>query len=32
MKDPIKRNWAKEHNLNWIEFFNMNQFMDWFNI
>ena len=32
MKDPIKRNWANEHNLNWIEFFNMNQFLDWFNI
>lgn len=30
IKDPLKRQTAKENNLNWIEFFNMKQFMDWF--
>ena len=29
--DVLKRNTAKEHKLNWIEFFNMNEFLDWFN-
>ena len=29
--DPKKRKIAKENNLNWIEFFNMEQFLDWFN-
>lgn len=29
--DPLKRQIAKENNLNWIEFFTMEQFMDWFN-
>ena len=27
--DVKKRNWAKENNLNWIEFFNLNQFIEW---
>ena len=31
IKDPKKRKIAKENNLNWIEFFNMEQFLDWFN-
>ena len=30
ISDPLKRNTAKKNNLNWIEFFNMNQFMGWF--
>lgn len=30
VRDPLKRQIAKENNLNWIEFFNMKQFMDWF--
>lgn len=29
-KDPLKRKVAKDNNLNWLEFFNMNQFMEWF--
>ena len=28
--DPLKRKVAKENNLNWLEFFNMNQFLDWY--
>ena len=28
--DPLKRKIAKEHNLNWIEFFSMEEFMKWF--
>ena len=28
--DPLKRNTAKINNLKWIEFFNMNEFMKWF--
>ena len=31
ISDTIKRKTAKDNNLNWIEFFNMNQFMEWFN-
>lgn len=30
-RDVKKRNTAKENNLNWIEFFNMQEFMDWYN-
>ena len=30
-EDPLKRETARKNKLNWIEFFNMNQFMDWFN-
>lgn len=30
VSDPLKRKTAKEHNLNWIEFFNMKEFMKWF--
>lgn len=28
--DPLKRKTAKENNLNWIEFFNMDEFNKWF--
>jgi len=31
ISDPLKRETAKRNNLNWIEFFNMNEFMDWYN-
>ncbi len=31
IKDPLKRKTAKENNLNWIEFFNMKEFMEWYN-
>ena len=31
LEDPLKRKTVKENNLNWIEFFNMNEFLDWFN-
>ena len=29
--DPLKRETAKKNNLNWIEFFTMDQFMEWYN-
>ena len=29
--DPLKRRTAKENNLNYLEFFNMKQFLEWFN-
>ena len=29
-RDVKKRKLAKENNLNWLEFFNMQQFMKWF--
>lgn len=29
--DPLKRKVAKENGLNWIEFFTMNEFMQWYN-
>jgi hypothetical protein len=29
-RDPLKRQTAKENNLNWLEFFNMNQFIEWY--
>ena len=32
IEDPSKRQAAKENNLNWFEFFDMTQFLDWFNI
>ena len=31
IRDPLKREIAKKNNLNWIEFFNMNEFMNWYN-
>lgn len=31
VRDPLKRQTAKENNLNWLEFFNMQEFMDWYN-
>ena len=30
VRDPLKRKIAKENNLNWIEFFTMEEFMTWF--
>ena len=30
-KDPLKRKTAKENNLNWIEFFSMKEFENWYN-
>lgn len=30
IRDTLKRETAKKNNLNWIEFFNMNEFMDWY--
>lgn len=30
VQDVTKRNWAKENNLNWLEFFDMKQFMAWY--
>lgn len=30
VRDPLKRKIAKENNLNWIEFFDMKQFMKWY--
>ena len=31
IRDPLKRQTAKKNNLNWIEFFNFKEFLDWFN-
>lgn len=31
IRDPLKRETARKNNLNWIEFFNMNEFMEWYN-
>ena len=31
IKDPLKRKIAKENNLNCIEFFNMKEFLEWYN-
>ena len=28
--NPLKRETARKNNLNWIEFFNMKQFMEWY--
>lgn len=30
-RDVLKRQTAKKNNLNWIEFFNIKQFMEWYN-
>ena len=30
VRDPLKREVAKKNKLNWIEFFNMNEFENWF--
>lgn len=30
-RDPLKRQTAKDNNLNWIEFFSLNEFLDWYN-
>lgn len=31
VRDPKKREIAKKNNLNWLEFFNLKQFMKWYN-
>ena len=31
-RDPLKRETAKKNNLNWIEFFSLNEFIEWFNM
>ena len=31
-RDVLKRKTAKDNSLNWIEFFNINQFKDWINV
>lgn len=31
VSDPLKRETAKKNNLNWIEFFTIDQFMEWYN-
>lgn len=31
IRDPLKRQTAKDNNLNWIEFFNMEEFLEWYN-
>lgn len=31
ISDPLKRKIAKENNLNWIKFFSIEQFMEWYN-
>lgn len=31
VRDPLKRETARKNNLNWIEFFTMDQFMEWYN-
>lgn len=31
-RDPLKRKTAKDNNLNWIEFFSMEEFMKWFDL
>lgn len=31
IRDPLKRETAKHNQLNWIEFFNMDQFLNWYN-
>lgn len=30
-KDPLKRKIAKENNINYLEFFNLKEFMEWYN-
>lgn len=30
--DVLKRKIVEKNNLNWLEFFNMNQFMEWYNV
>ena len=30
IKDPLKRKVVKENNLNWIEFFNIKEFLEWY--
>ena len=32
IRDPLKRKTAKDNGLKWLEFFNLNQFMEWYNI
>ena len=30
IRDPLKRETARKNNLNWIEFFTMDEFMKWY--
>lgn len=30
IRDPLKRKTAKENNLNWVEFFTVEEFNEWF--
>lgn len=30
IRDPLKRKTAKDNNLNWIEFFTMEEFLNWY--
>ena len=32
IRDPLKRKTVKENNLNWIEFFSLEEFYDWLNL
>lgn len=32
VRDPLKRETAKKNNLNWLEFFSIKEFQDWFNL
>lgn len=32
IRDPMKRKAAKDNNLNWIEFFTLKEFEEWFNL
>lgn len=31
IRDPLKRETARKNNLNWIEFFTLDEFMNWYN-
>ena len=31
IRDPLKRETAKKNNLNWLEFFTIEEFMKWYN-
>ena len=31
VRDPLKRKTAKDNGLNWIEFFTMEEFLNWYN-
>ena len=31
IRDPLKRETAKKNNLNWLEFFTLDEFIKWYN-